>query len=113
MTLRLFFNFILVLLVSYSCTNSDQEQAIVKKYEPNFESLKQHEAAPEWFQDAKLGMYFHWGPYSVPAYGSAWYPSNMYMRGSDVNKFHEKNFGPIEEFGYEDWIRRLYPHVYR
>ena len=83
----------------YACTNSNQEQAIVKKYEPNFESLKQHEAAPEWFQDAKLGMYFHWGPYSVPAYGSAWYPSNMYMRGSDVNKFHEKNFGPIEEFG--------------
>ncbi|MEN0051991.1 MAG: alpha-L-fucosidase, partial [Bacteroidota bacterium] len=74
------------------------------KYEPNQESLSKHEAAPDWFADAKLGIYFHWGPYSVPAYGSAWYPRNMYLKGSKVHKFHEKNFGSIEEFGYEDFI---------
>ncbi|WP_233243987.1 alpha-L-fucosidase [Tamlana fucoidanivorans] len=75
-----------------------------EQYEPNFESLAKHNAAPEWFQDAKLGMYFHWGPYSVPAFGSAWYPNFMYIKGNRFNKFHEANFGPIEEFGYEDFI---------
>lgn len=92
-----------VALAFVSCTQVKEEKKQTK-YEPNFESLSQHEAAPEWFQDAKLGMYFHWGPYSVPAYGSAWYPCNMYIKGSNVNKFHEKNFGPIGEFGYEDFI---------
>lgn len=73
-------------------------------FEPTFESLSQKEAAPEWFADAKLGMYFHWGPYSVPAFGSAWYPCNMYKIGSTVHKHHEENYGSIEEFGYEDFI---------
>ena len=91
-------------LLAINCKVSTTTKKETKKYEPNFQSLSTHKAAPEWFADAKLGMYFHWGPYSVPAYGSAWYPSNMYMKGSDVNKFHEKNFGPIEAFGYEDFI---------
>lgn len=73
-------------------------------YQPTWASLGQHDAAPEWFQDAKLGIYFHWGVYSVPAYGSAWYPCNMYRKGSQVNQFHEKTYGPVEEFGYEDFI---------
>lgn len=75
-----------------------------EKYEPTWESLSRHKAAPEWFQDAKLGIYFHWGPYSVPAFGSAWYPCDMYRVGSWVNKHHTKTYGPIEEFGYEDFI---------
>ena len=73
-------------------------------FKPNTESLSKHEAAPEWFQDAKLGIYFHWGPYSVPAYGSAWYPRNMYIEGSKDQKFHEEKFGKIGEFDYHDFI---------
>ncbi len=79
-------------------------QAGEEKIEPNWESLAKHEAAPEWFQDAKLGIYFHWGPYSVPAFGSAWYPRNMYIPDSSVNKHHLNTYGPVEEFGYEDFI---------
>lgn len=80
----------------------EENQQVV--YQPTDKSLAQHNAAPEWFQDAKLGIYFHWGPYSVPAYGSAWYPSNMYRIGSTVNKHHTKTYGPVTEFGYEDFI---------
>ncbi|MDF7825924.1 alpha-L-fucosidase [Pontiellaceae bacterium B12227] len=87
------------LLVTAVMTN-----VVAEKYKPTYESLAQHEAAPEWFQDAKLGIYFHWGPYSVPAFGSAWYPCNMYQIGSNVHKHHVKTYGPIEEFGYEDFI---------
>ena len=36
---------------------------------------------PEWFRDAKFGLFFHWGPYSVPAYQNEWYSRNMYCRG--------------------------------
>lgn len=89
-------------LLTFSCKPNKINES--QAFEPNFTSLKQHEAAPEWFADAKLGMYFHWGPYSVPAFGSAWYPCNMYLKGSKVHKFHEENYGPVEAFGYEDFI---------
>ena len=39
------------------------------KYEPTWSSLKRHRK-PEWLDDAKFGVYFHWGPYSVPGYGT-------------------------------------------
>jgi len=43
------------------------------KYEANWESLKRYEI-PEWYKDAKFGIFIHWGVYSVPAFGSEWYP---------------------------------------
>lgn len=94
-------------LVFLSCADAEKNNVSKEKagtFEPNWESLSKHEAAPEWFVDAKLGIYFHWGPYSVPAFGSAWYPRNMYMEGSSVQKFHEKNFGKVGDFDYPDFI---------
>ena len=73
-------------------------------FEPTWESLSQHEAAPEWFQDSKLGIYFTWGPYCVPAYKSEWYPRYMFEEGSDVWQFHEQTYGKVTEFGYHDFI---------
>ncbi|MCG8688780.1 MAG: alpha-L-fucosidase, partial [Desulfobacterales bacterium] len=78
--------------------------AETQQFEANWESLSKHNAAPEWFQDAKLGIYFHWGPYCVPAFGSEWYPRNMYREGSSERKFHEANFGKPGEFDYHDFI---------
>ncbi len=93
------------LAIVFSCKSVDvNKDKQIKTYEPTYESLKEHGAAPEWFADAKLGMYFHWGPYSVPAYGSAWYPHNMYKENNGVRKHHEKTYGSIQEFGYEDFI---------
>ncbi len=59
-----------VISILVSCKNAPEQ----KVYEPTWESLSTHEAAPEWFQDAKLGIYFHWGVYSVPAFQTEWYP---------------------------------------
>ena len=50
----------------------------------------------------RFGIYAHFGPYSVPAYGSEWYSRNMYVNGSDVNKHHIATWG--EDFGYKDFI---------
>src|SRR5437879_1653055 len=46
-------------------------------YRADWESLQKYEA-PDWYKDAKFGIFIHWGVYSVPAYGNEWYPRNMY-----------------------------------
>jgi alpha-L-fucosidase len=51
--------------------------------------------APEWYKDAKFGIFIHWGVYSVPAFGSEWYPREMYIQGSDVFKHHVATYGPL------------------
>ena len=69
---------ILIILATgllFACNSAPQPV----KYEPDWESLSKHDAAPDWFQDAKLGIYFHWGVYSVPAYASEWYPRLMHF----------------------------------
>jgi len=80
------------------------------RYEPTWESLSTH-PVPTWFQDGKLGIYTHWGVYSVPAYMTEWYPHAMYMKDGFRNKdfygYHTKHFGPPEAFGYKDFIPRF------
>ena len=46
-------------------------------FAPNWESLARYQV-PDWYQDAKFGIFIHWGVYSVPAFGNEWYPRNMY-----------------------------------
>lgn len=60
--------------------------------------------APKWFRDAKFGLFFHWGPYSVPAYMNEWYSRNMYCKGLSQNQYHEKTYGSLHEFGYKDFF---------
>ncbi|MEG0767594.1 MAG: alpha-L-fucosidase, partial [Clostridia bacterium] len=60
--------------------------------------------APQWMRDGKFGMFFHWGPYSVPACENEWYSRNMYLKGSKQNLEHEKRFGKLSAFGYKDFI---------
>lgn len=67
----------------------------------NWESIKR--PVPEWFRDAKFGMFFHWGPYSVPAYRTEWYSRNMYEKGLPENVYHEKTYGKLKDFGYKDF----------
>jgi alpha-L-fucosidase len=81
-------------------------QQPVRRYEPTWESLKQYSTAA-WFQDAKFGIFIHWGVYSVPAFGSEWYPREMYIEGGDVFKHHVATYGPQSRFGYKDFIPRF------
>jgi len=74
-----------------------------KRFEPNFDSLKTYEC-PEWFADAKFGIWSHWGPQSVPMYGD-WYARNMYIEGSDQYKYHLRHYGHPSEFGYKDLVK--------
>lgn len=91
----------LLLLALCGCTTVKKDAA---RYTADWDSLAQHQAMPEWLQDAKLGIYFTWGPYTVPAHGTEWYPRCMFEEGSAIQKYHEKTYGPVAEFGYEKFI---------
>src|SRR5215472_14532944 len=72
-------------------------------FRPDWESLQKYEV-PEWYKDAKFGIFIHWGVYSVPAFGNEWYPRNMYVPGSPEYKHHLATYGPQDKFGYKDFI---------
>lgn len=67
----------------------------------NWDSLKRE--TPEWFRDAKFGLFFHWGPYSVPAYKNEWYSRNMYAKKNSISRYHVETYGKLSEFGYKDF----------
>ncbi|WP_430934614.1 alpha-L-fucosidase [Saccharicrinis sp. 156] len=98
---KIFFTAIITLSLQFSFAQ--------EKYKPEWENLKKHKAVPEWFADAKLGIYFHWGVYSVPATDGEWYPRWMYVPdrepnlwGGKVYKKHRETYG--EDFHYHDFI---------
>lgn len=70
-------------------------------YTDSWESLSKH-PIPEWYRKAKLGIFIHWGVYSVPAYSNEWYPRHMYYRAHPVYKHHLKTYG--KNFEYHDFI---------
>ncbi|WP_264556302.1 alpha-L-fucosidase [Halocatena marina] len=90
----------------------------MSEYEPTWESLGSHEL-PNWFSDAKLGIFIHWGVYSVPAWAptgaeiggenaspyAEWYPYYMYEEGSPTMEYHEETYG--EEVEYADFIENF------
>jgi alpha-L-fucosidase len=63
--------------------------------------------APEWFRDAKFGIFIHWGVYSVAGYGSEWYSRNMYQQGSPDFAHHVATYGPQTTAGYKDLIPKF------
>lgn len=73
-------------------------------YTPTWPSVDQHPPAPEWFQDAKFGIYFHWGVFSVPAFANEWYPRNMYIGGSNENRHHIATYGDPSAWPYHNFI---------
>ncbi len=73
-----------------------------KPFDATWESLQQYQA-PEWFRDAKFGIWAHWGPQAVPGQGD-WYARRMYLQGDGAYNYHVKTYGHPSEFGYKDII---------
>jgi alpha-L-fucosidase len=59
---------------------------------------------PDWFRDAKFGIFLHWGVYSVPAFANEWYSRNMYVPGNPAFQHQVATYGPQTKFGYKDFI---------
>jgi alpha-L-fucosidase len=79
------------------------KEANAGPFKPNWDSLKGYRI-PAWYQDAKFGIFIHWGVYSVPAFDSEWYPRNMYLPGNKDFEHHVATYGPQTRFGYKDFI---------
>ena len=73
------------------------------KYKDSWDSLYNY-PVPMWYQNAKIGIFVHWGVYSVPAFRSEWYPRLMYIEGNEVYDHHIENYGKVSEFGYKDFV---------
>src|SRR6478735_986922 len=92
---------IVLAIAGISFYNSTLAQS--KRFEANWESLKGYQV-PDWFRDAKFGIFIHWGVYSVPAYNSEWYAHDMLDTASKVFKHHRETYGDHTKFGYKDFI---------
>lgn len=80
-----------------------ERQAHQGPFRPDWTSLEQYRA-PEWYENAKFGIFIHWGLYSVPAFANEWYSRNMYQPGSPEFAHHVATYGPQTRFGYKDFI---------
>ena len=81
--------------------------AMGQKYTADWQSLRRVQT-PEWLQKGKFGIYTHWGPYAVHAYGenTTWYSYSLYREvDGEARRHFEKKFGKLTpEFGYKDLI---------
>lgn len=84
-----------------SVSRKQLEQSPEGPYEATWKSLEQNYRTPQWFMDAKFGIFIHWGVYSVPAAGSEWYPKHMY---NAMSREHQQRWGKQNVFGYKDFI---------
>ena len=72
-------------------------------YKDSWESLSAH-PVPDWYQNAKFGIFIHYGVYSVPAFSNEWYPRNMYVKGTKEYEHHIETYGTHKDFSYADFI---------
>lgn len=102
-----------IIIFASVCSKAQEKQKISTTegpFQPTWESLKKH-IDPEWFRDAKFGIYTHWGPVTVgsedaPINCSAqWYGHYMYTPNDPLFEYHKKTFGDQSKFGYKDIIQ--------
>jgi len=74
------------------------------RFQPTWESLQEYQT-PEWYRDAKFGIWAHWGPQCQPEYGD-WYARSMYIEGNADYKFHLEHYGHPSKFGFKDVIHQ-------
>lgn len=73
-------------------------------FQDNWQNIAENYKFPEWFVDAKFGIFIHWGAYAVPAFDSEWYPRHMYQKDHIAYKHHIETWDPQDKFGYKDFI---------
>jgi len=78
-------------------------QAMRGPFCPDWETLRRFEM-PQWYKDAKFGIFIHWGPLSVSEIVNEWYPRNMYQKSDPAFEAHIKKYGPQDKIGYKDLI---------
>ncbi len=96
---------ILLLIAVLLALTMTAATARAETYKPTWESIDSR-PLPGWFDEAKFGIFIHWGAYSVPSWGpkgkyAEWYWNDMQNKNGDTWKFHAKTYG--EDFKYQDF----------
>ena len=90
-----------VMAQDYQVITSEKNEKMAQgKFQATWESLKEYEV-PEWFRDAKFGIWAHWGPQCVEGSGD-WMARSLYLEGTREYKHHVENYGHPSEFGFKD-----------
>jgi alpha-L-fucosidase len=89
---------------NFVVVNTSTEPMQSGKFQPTWDSLKQYQV-PEWFRNAKFGIWAHWGAQCEPEDGD-WYARGMYQTNSAQYRFHTNHYGSPAEFGFKDVIHR-------
>ena len=87
---------------NFVVVNTSTEPMQSGKFQPTWDSLKQYQV-PEWFRNAKFGIWAHWGAQCEPEDGD-WYARGMYQTNSAQYRFHTNHYGSPAEFGFKDVI---------
>jgi len=93
---------VIVLGIQQIAAGQSTEVKTADKFEPTWQSLKEYKA-PEWFRNAKFGIWAHWGPQCQPEQGD-WYARGMYEEGSDQYKSHVARYGHPSKAGFKEVI---------
>ena len=80
-------------------------------FQPEWPSLMRYQI-PQWYQNAKFGIFIHFGLYAVPAFGSEWYPREMYIEGTPEYKHEIALHGPETTFGYKNFIPMFHAQAF-
>ena len=96
---------LLLAVILVSCSSGEKKpepKAFTPSFTSDIESFRDYQY-PEWFRDAKFGIWAHWGPQAVPRQGD-WYAKRLYQEGNPAYKYHLENYGHPSKFGYKDII---------
>jgi len=115
--------FIVLLLVGFTVSAQPEDSIKRGPFQPSWESFENQYQCPEWFRDAKFGIWSHWSAQCVPEAGD-WYARNMYIQGSPQYNYHLAHYGHPSQFGFmeidnlwkaENWdperLMALYKHA--
>ncbi len=80
--------------------SEEHEQMMTGEFAPTWESLDKYQV-PEWFRNAKFGIWAHWGPQCVEGSGD-WMARTMYIEGSAAWKYHREHYGHQADVGFKD-----------
>jgi alpha-L-fucosidase len=100
---RLYLFGIIVALAATAQAQTNRLTVAEGPFKPEWESLATQYQCPDWFRDAKFGIWAHWGPQCQPEYGD-WYARKMYIEGDADYKYHVEHYGHPSKFGFKDVI---------
>jgi alpha-L-fucosidase len=92
-------------------TDTNPQDSDYVQRDMEWTELASHWECPEWFKDAKFGLWISWGPQTIPLKGGGWYARHMYLEpdeleeeiwGIDAWNYHRETYGHQSEFGYKD-----------